>query len=141
VPLSEHEQRMLRQIERQFQHDRGLARTLRIPADSKQAVHNSKLGALGFVVGLVLVVVSFATSWIVGLVGFLVMVVSVVALVQSLRRLLQDRWGDPSASLHEPGMHDGLGNHGGAPRSEPGGKWWAGWGGPFPRHDGQDDAP
>ncbi|HTW05999.1 MAG TPA: DUF3040 domain-containing protein [Acidimicrobiales bacterium] len=119
MPLSEHEQRMLRQIERQFQQDRGLARPLRMPADRHEAARNAKRAAAGFVVGLVALLVSFASSWVVGVIGFFAMLASAMVLVQSLRRLMQERWSRPrdlSAPLEQQ-------------RGRPSGnRWWPGWG-------------
>ncbi|HTV11151.1 MAG TPA: DUF3040 domain-containing protein [Acidimicrobiales bacterium] len=119
MPLSEHEQRVLRQIERQFQVERGLARPLRMPAGPREASRNAKRAAIGFVVGLLALVISFASSWVVGLIGFLAMLASAVVLVQSLRRLAQERWGHEAAP---PGQ---------APQEQgrPGGRRWPGWGG------------
>jgi hypothetical protein len=91
VPLSEHEERVLRQIERELQRERGLARPLRVPESPEEASRNLRLAAAGFVVGLALLVISFASSWVVGLMGFLVMVACAVTVVQSSRRLLQER--------------------------------------------------
>ena len=48
-----------------------------------------------FVVGLILLSISFATYWVVGLVGFVIMLVSAVTLVQSVRRLAREHWGHP----------------------------------------------
>lgn len=84
---------MLRQIERQLQQERGLGRPLRVPADTKEAVRNAKRAALGFVAGLVALLASFASSWVVGLIGFLVMLGAAAVLVQCVRRLAQERWG------------------------------------------------
>lgn len=130
MPLSEHEQRMLRQIERQFQQERGLARSFRMPADPREAARNAKRAGAGFVVGLVLLLVSFASSWVVGLIGFLVMLAAALVLVQCVRRLAQERWGQ-GASTGTPG-----GPQGGQPRGPTGEhKRWPGWGGGDHRDD------
>ncbi|HMK96837.1 MAG TPA: DUF3040 domain-containing protein [Acidimicrobiales bacterium] len=118
MPLSEHEQRVLRQIERQFQQERGLARPLRMPADPKEASRNAKRAAIGFVIGLLALLISFSSSWVVGLIGFLAMLASAVVLVQSLRRLAQHRWGP------RPAATGGRDEEGG--RSS--GRRWPGWG-------------
>ena len=125
MPLSEHEQRILHQIERQFHQERGLARSLRVPADSREAARNAKRAAAGFVLGLVALSLSFAFSWILGLVGFVIMLATGVALVQSLRRLVRDYWarsgigrdGGPGSDVAGPEPW-------GHPRRQPGGKWW-----------------
>jgi hypothetical protein len=128
VPLSEHEQRILRQIERQFQQERGLALPLRMPAGKREAARNAKRAGAGFIVGLLALLVSFASSWVVGLIGFVVMLVSTVALVQSLRRLAQVRWGNPEddgrtnvVPDRRPGRQPWV-----WPGRPAGGKWWGG---------------
>jgi len=122
VPLSEHEQRMLRQIERQFQQERGLARPLRMPADPREASRNAKRASIGFVIGLVALLISFASSWVVGVIGFVAMLASAVVLVQSLRRLAQEHWGRPPEQT-------GARAEGGPPGRQAGSRWWPGWGG------------
>jgi len=84
---------MLRQIERQLQHERGLARILRMPADAREAARNARRASIAFVAGLLLLSIVFSSYWAVGLVGFVIMLMSAVTLVQSLRRLARDRWG------------------------------------------------
>jgi hypothetical protein len=86
MPLSEHEQRILAEIERRlleedpkFAHQVGhsfrahLARRL-------------KLAAFAFVVGLAVLVVGFVKSVFIGVVGFLLMLVAVFSFVHTLRR-------------------------------------------------------
>jgi hypothetical protein len=124
VPLSEHEQRMLRQIERQFQQEKGLARPLRMPADPREAARNAKRAAVGFVIGLLALLVSFASSWFVGLIGFVAMLASAVVLVQSFRRLAQDRWGYPRPQAGPPGAAESPR----PPGRQAGGRWWPGRG-------------
>ena len=131
MPLSEHEQRVLRQIERQFQAERGLARPLRVPADPREASRNAKRAALGFVIGLLALLISFASSWVFGLIGFLAMLASAVVFVQSVRRLVQVHWGHSATPPSSPPE--------GRQRSGPGGRWWPGWGG-GPAGRREDDA-
>jgi hypothetical protein len=127
VPLSDHEQRMLRQIERQLQHERGLARILRVPSDGREAARNARRAAVAFVAGLLLLLIAFSSYWAVGLVGFVIMLMSAVTLVQSLRRMARDRWGQAPGE-QEPSLGreplSGGGHRGGLP----GGKWWPGRG-------------
>ena len=73
MPLSDHEQRMLRQIERQLQHERGLARILRMPADSREAARNARRASVAFVAGLLLLSIVFSSYWFIGLVGFILL--------------------------------------------------------------------
>ncbi len=118
MPLSEHEQRMLRQIERQLQQERRLARSLGSPADSRQAARNARRAAGGFLVGLVALLASFASSWVLGLIGFLVMLGAAVVFVQSTQQLAEDRWAEYVGA--EDDGEEGLGR-----RPSEGG-WWPG---------------
>ena len=92
MPLSEHEQRVLRQIERQFDQERGLVRSLGRPTDARHAVRNVRRSIAGLVLGLLALSLSFASSWVVGLIGFVIMLASAMTLVQSLRWLGRERW-------------------------------------------------
>jgi len=131
VPLSDHEQRILRQIERQFQQEHWLARALRVPQERDHAARNAKRASAGFVLGLVALLISFTSSWVVGLIGFVVMLACAATLVQSVRRLARDQFDRHglrpwSRDDSDDGHHQG-----------PMGKWWAG------RGDGRrpDDEP
>jgi len=124
VPLSEHEQRILRQIERQFQQEHWLTRSLRAPEDAHQAARNAKRAAAGFLLGLLALSLSFASSWVVGLVGFVIMLASAVTLVQSLRRLAQDHFSR-STPIDGRSTGNALGER---PHRSLGSKWWAGRG-------------
>lgn len=136
MPLSEHEQRILRQIERQLQQERGLARSLRMPADAREARRNARRSTAIFVLGLLLLSISFATYWVVGLVGFLIMLVSAVTLVQSVRRLAREHWGHPLGDQEAGSGAEPLSGRGPWPRGSDGGRWWSSRGG---RGPGQDD--
>ena len=73
MPLSEHEQRLLEQMERQlYADDPKLASTLR--GSGRSLRHRVVLGIIGIVVGLALLVAGVASQlWILGVAGFLVM--------------------------------------------------------------------
>lgn len=75
MPLSEHEQRLLEQMERQlYADDPKLASTLRGSGRSLRSRHRLLLGAVGVVAGLAILVGGVASQlWPVGVVGFLVM--------------------------------------------------------------------
>jgi Protein of unknown function (DUF3040) len=88
VPLNENEERILQEIERRFYaHDPESAKRISSTTLAKYLARNCRWAALGFIAGLVVLVVGFASSWVVGVVGFLVMVVSAVILVRNLRRM------------------------------------------------------
>ena len=88
MPLSEDEQRILHEIERSFyEHDPAFAREVSSPGVGRNAGRNAKLSVLGFVGGLVVLVAFFATSLVLGAVGFLVMLGSAFSFATNLRRL------------------------------------------------------
>lgn len=88
MPLNENEERILQEIERQFHaEDPESARRLESTTLSRYLARNTRWGALGLFVGLVILVVGFASSWILGIFGFLIMVASAVLLVQNLHKM------------------------------------------------------
>lgn len=119
VPLSDHEQRILRQIERQFQEQHWFSRSLRVPEEREQAARNAKRAAVGFVLGLVALLISFTSSWVVGLIGFIVMLACAVTLVQSVRRLARDQLSGQGVRSWAGDEPEEGHRHGHA------GRWWA----------------
>jgi Protein of unknown function (DUF3040) len=88
LPLNENEQRILHEIEKRFHaEDPESARRLGSTTLPGYLARNCKRAALGFVGGLVILLVAFASSWILGVFGFLVMVVSTVILIHNLHRM------------------------------------------------------
>jgi hypothetical protein len=89
VPLSEEEQRILHEIERSFYA--GDQAPGSSGASRLTDVRRLRLAALGFVGSLVLLLVGFASSFLVGAVAFLAMVGTGAMLVDGVRRLGGDR--------------------------------------------------
>ena len=88
MPLNEDEQRILREIEQRFHaEDPDSARRIGSTTLPGYLARNCKRAALGFVAGLVILLVAFASSWILGVFGFLVMVISAVVLIRNLHRM------------------------------------------------------
>jgi hypothetical protein len=88
VPLNENEQRILREIEQRFHaQDPKSAKRIGSTTLPRYLARNSRWSALGLLVGLVILVVGFASSWVVGVFGFLIMVASTVVLLQNLRKM------------------------------------------------------
>lgn len=112
MPLSEHEQRVLRQIERQFEAERGLARSFEAPSAPADEARSAKRSAAGFVLGLLALLISFASSWVVGVIGFVVMVVCAVRFVQAFRCVLAAHIAELSSA--RPGQARGPARGGGA---------------------------
>ena len=86
MPLSEHEQRLLEQMERAlYAEDPKLASTLRGGDVSGHRRRRMILGSLGLVVGLALLIVGVSVRWPLGVLGFLVMLASAWWLLSSWR--------------------------------------------------------
>lgn len=94
MPLDDHEQKILAEIERQFyEEDPELARAVkRIDRPSRAKL---RLAALGVVAGLATILVFFATNTVVALVGFAVLVGSATILAPEVKRRMTPRSADP----------------------------------------------
>ena len=87
MPLNEHEQKILEEIERQFRaEDPDLVRAASALPLARFAMRNVRLLVAGMVAGLVLMLATFSFNTIIALVGFGLMVVSATGLVQALKR-------------------------------------------------------
>ncbi len=88
MPLNEEEERILAEIERQFHAtDPESARRISSTTLQRYLARNCKWAALGLVAGLVVLVAGFASSWLIGIVGFLMMLASAVVLIQNLHKM------------------------------------------------------
>jgi Protein of unknown function (DUF3040) len=86
MPLSDHEQRILAEIERRLlEEDPKFAQQV---GSSFQAhlARRLKLAAVGFTLGLVVLVVGFVQSVALGVAGFIVMLIAIFEFVRTLRR-------------------------------------------------------
>jgi hypothetical protein len=102
VPLSEHEQRLLEQMERAlYAEDPKLASTLR-GADLR-AHHRRRIvvGCLGFLAGVGVLVVGVATAPLVGVLGFVIMLASAWWVTTGWR----GRSAGTAAATATPGAH------------------------------------
>ena len=80
MPLSEDEQRILQEIERNFyDSDPAFAREVSNATLTRNAARNLRWAVVGFVAGLVLLILLFTKSVIFGFLGFAVMVGSAFA--------------------------------------------------------------
>ena len=88
MPLNEDEERILAEIERQFHAtDPESARRIGSTTLQRYLARNCKWALLGFLVGLVILLAAFASNWILGIFGFLVMLASAVVLIQNLHKM------------------------------------------------------
>jgi hypothetical protein len=93
MPLSEDEERVLHEIERRFYaNDPERARRISDSTLPRYLARNCRRALGAFVVGLVILLVALATTWVIGIVGLAVMLVSAVALTQNLRRMGSHGW-------------------------------------------------
>ncbi len=93
MPLSENELRVLSEIEKSFyEHDSAFADRMRSETVYKHSGRNLKWAALGFVAGFVFTVATFTTSVFLGLLGFVVMLVSALVFDRNLRRMGKASW-------------------------------------------------
>jgi hypothetical protein len=86
MPLSDHEQRILAEIERRLlEEDPKFAHHVGSTFQAHLA-RRLKLAALAFVVGLVVLVAGFAKNVGLGVAGFVIMLVAIFEFVRTLRR-------------------------------------------------------
>ena len=113
MPLSEDEQRILQEIEQQFyEHDPALAGEIGSTTLYKHAGRNLKWSALGFVAGLVLLILSFASNLLLGFGGFLVMLGSAFVFERNLRKMGRAGWQQVTESMRAGGLREYLGDAG-----------------------------
>lgn len=111
MPLSEDEQRVLRDIERSFyENDPDFAREVSSRTLYRHTRRNLKWATLGFVLGLVVLVTSFAANVVVGFGGFLVMLASAFVFERNLRKEGKSRLQDLRDSVQARGLKDALGD-------------------------------
>ncbi|MGH9067032.1 MAG: DUF3040 domain-containing protein [Acidimicrobiales bacterium] len=104
MPLSEHEQRILSEIEKTFyEQDPGFADRVRTETVYRHAGRNCKWAALGFFCGLALLVATFTRSTVLGGAGFLVMLACSMYFERNLRRVGRAGWQELSASFKTRG--------------------------------------
>lgn len=106
MPLSEHEQRILAELEESLvRQDPQFAERVRSETVYRHAGRHCKWAALGFVAGLAVLVAFYSESVAVGLLGVAVMFASAVVFERNLRRMGKAGWHDISRSWrqHEHG--------------------------------------
>jgi len=111
VPLSEDEQRILHELEEKlYEHDRGFANRVRPRRPRSLAGRSMRWSAVIFVMGFVVLLVSFRSSTLIGTCGFLVMLVAALLFERSARQVFRHadaaatRRGKPWALSQELSM-------------------------------------
>ena len=113
MPLSEDEQRILHEIEQQFyESDPAFAREVAKTTVYSHAGRNLRWATLGFVLGFVLLIASFAASVLLAFVGFLVMLACAFVFERNLRKMGRAGWKQVSESVKVSNFRDALGETG-----------------------------
>lgn len=113
VPLSPEEQRILQDIEKSFyEHDPEFAHEVSSTTLYKVAGRNLKWLALGFVIGMVILLVSFASQLFLGFLGFVIMLVCAFFFERNLRKMGKAGWASLSSSVRAGGLSGSVGRAG-----------------------------
>lgn len=97
MPLSEHEQRILAELEESLsKHDPSFVKSVRETTVAHHASRRIRWGVAGFLAGLVVLVLFFSHSIVVGLLGVALMFVSAVLVERNARQLGRSPWADPA---------------------------------------------
>ena len=95
MPLSEHEQKVLAELEESLvRHDPRFAERVRSETVYRHAGRYCKWAALGFVAGVAIVVAFYSQSVVVGFLGVALMFGSLVVFERNLRRMGRAGWHD-----------------------------------------------
>ena len=107
------EERILQEIEQQFyEHDPAFAHNVGSTTLYRHAGRNLKWAALGFIAGFVVLITSFASSWAVGIVGFLVMFGCAAVFERNLRKMGKAGWQQWTASWRGGHLRESFGDAG-----------------------------
>lgn len=88
MPLSDEEQRILGEIERQLRvSDQGLAHELSNTTVYSRAFRTMKLATVAFVAGVAVMLATLQISYLLAFVGFLIMLASALVFERNARRL------------------------------------------------------
>ncbi len=113
VPLSEDEQRILSEIEDHlYESDPALAREVAQTTVYTHAFRNLKWATLGLIVGVVVMVVSLSTNFVVSFLGFLMMLASLLWFERNARRLGRAGLEQMTSGMRSGGLRDMVGGAG-----------------------------
>ena len=113
MPLSEDEQRILREIEENLSAtDPKLVQQVSDTTLYRHSARVIKWAVVGFVAGLLLMVFTFTTTLILGVVGFLVMLGCALAIEHNVRKLGRAGMESLTGSMRNGALKNMLGNAG-----------------------------
>jgi hypothetical protein len=99
VPLSDHEQRILAELEESLvRQDPEFAERVRSESVYRHAGRYCKWAAVTFVIGVAILVAFYSTSVIAGFIGVVIMFASAVWFERNLRRMGKAGWHDLTRS-------------------------------------------
>jgi hypothetical protein len=102
VPLSDHEQRILAELEESLvRQDPQFAERVRSETVYRHAGRYCKWAALGFFAGVAILVIFYPHSVAVGFLGVALMFACAVVFERNLRRMGKAGWHDLTRSLHQ----------------------------------------
>ncbi len=102
MPLSEHEQRILAEMEESLvREDPHFAERVKSETVYRHAGRHCIWSALGFAAGVAILVAFYSESVLVGLLGVAVMFGSAVVFERNVRRMGRAGWRDLTRTLHE----------------------------------------
>lgn len=111
MPLSEDEQRILNQIERDlYRQDPASAERIESTTLVRYLARNCRWSALGFFAGLVVLLVSLASTWLLGIVGFVTMTVCALVFTQNVRKIGRHGWQQVTGAARDRSAHDVVGD-------------------------------
>jgi hypothetical protein len=109
MPLSEDEERIIHEIEQSFyENDPDFYKRASEETLYRHAGRNCKWALAGFIAGLIVLVVSFASSVWLGFVGFLIMLSCAVVFEANARKMGREGWREISDSVRAKGIRDAV---------------------------------
>jgi hypothetical protein len=113
MPLSEDEQRILREIEENLSAtDPKLVQQVSDTTLYRHSARVIKWSAVGFVAGLALMILTFTQMLVLGVVGFAVMLACALAIEHNVRKLGRAGLESLTGSMHNGALKNALGNVG-----------------------------
>jgi hypothetical protein len=111
VPLSEDEQRILQEIEaRLYEESPDLVREVSQTTLYSHAFRNIKWAGVGFLLGVVALVATLSTSYLLAFGGFLVMLASAFLIEHNARKMGRAGWQEMTRSVRAHGVRNFMGN-------------------------------
>lgn len=111
MPLSEDEQRILQEIEaRLYEESPDLVREVSQTTLYTHAFRNIKWAGFGFLLGVVVLVATLSTSYLLAFGGFLVMLASAFLIEHNARKMGRAGWQEMTRSVRANGVRNFMGS-------------------------------